>query len=102
MGSRPLPLWSTIMVLASRKSDVSNETRSEATGETRREPFKCGLANAPGMAEDVGSSMPKTRQSLFKFKHSKHHHTLLDGFDNETIIKVCNVDSKKKNSIGKT
>jgi 3-hydroxybutyryl-CoA dehydrogenase len=51
----------------------------------------------------VGSSMPpKTRQSLFKFKHSKHHHTLLNGFDNETIAKVCNVDSKKKNSAGKT
>jgi hypothetical protein len=46
--------------------------------------------------------MPPGNQSLFEFNHSKHHHTVLNGFDNETIINVYDVDSKKKNSIGKT
>jgi hypothetical protein len=78
------------MVLASQESDVSKVTRSE--GKTR----------CPGLAEDVGSLMPQGSQSLFKFNHSKHRHTVLNGFDNETIIKAYDVDSKKKNSIGKT
>lgn len=79
---------------------MSNETRSEAWPDAS-ELVQCGLANAPGMAENVGTSMPKASITL-QIQAFKHHHTLLNGFGNETIIKVCNVDSKKKNSVGKT
>jgi hypothetical protein len=38
---------------------------------------------------------------LFGFKRSKHHHIVPNGFDNETIVKVYDVGSRKDNRISK-
>jgi hypothetical protein len=90
------------MVLASQESDVSNVTRSEA----RRDALELlkGLAQCPGIAEDVGRSLMSQRKpitlQLQSLKAPPHRE--FNGFDNETIIKVYDADSKKKNSIGKT
>jgi hypothetical protein len=89
-------------LLASRELDVSNE--NALRGMARR--VERSLLNVawptPREWPRLSEAQCSRHQLLLKFKRSKHHHTLLNGFDNETTIKVCNVDSKKKNSIGKT